>query len=375
MWFLHFKCIVLLLCCTRAVVGSYDARILPWMKDINASLKINMRRTCKWKQVQGFGVPLDTSDTFYMSPLLPSKPEWQSLQALPVSLTKSHSALLDTAHIANFYNDSFKTDFQAEMPSDHPAQNRRLCYNLTKWVSQGGIVDFYQSFRSVERGSYILRNRRGVIHPTGSVAFNCGYYLGQEGCETRWDVTQDRWYDGVAADFLVAGLDWESPWSKDEQQRNLSMFIINNATQARVVHEYAELNMSFRHLFQAVHHKRVYLLETQWDFNYHHFVADCLARLIHNIKFLRANTDVMIHIRASELYDTYEERRKESVQAGARLMRNRLFKLLGIAPERVVFGIVLAEEVYIPRVLHCTYAISNPIEIRFVDKFCCKLCY
>ena len=47
-------------------------------------------------------------------------------------------------------------------------------------VSNGSILDVYGDYRSVvQRAFYLLRNRRGVIHPSGAVAFQCGYYMGK----------------------------------------------------------------------------------------------------------------------------------------------------------------------------------------------------
>jgi hypothetical protein len=40
--------------------------------------------------------------------------------------------------------------------------------------------------------------------------------------------------------------------------------------------------------------------------------------------------------------------------------------ITGINSSRIIYGHVLAEEVFIPRIPHCSYALSNPLEIRVV---------
>lgn len=47
-------------------------------------------------------------------------------------------------------------------------------------------------------------------------------------------------------------------------------------------------------------------------------------------------------------------------------MRNRMFSLLDIDLSRIIYGPVLAKRVYIPRALHCSYTLSNPLEIRLL---------
>ena len=45
-----------------------------------------------------------------------------------------------------------------------------------------------------------------------------------------------------------------------------------------------------------------------------------------------------------------------------------MFSFLGIDPARIIFGPVLANEVFIPRALHCSYTLSNPLEILALSK-------
>ncbi len=79
--------------------------------------------------------------------------------------------------------------------------------------------------------------------------------------------------------------------------------------------------------------------------------------------FLRANPDIKIHIRAFDLLD--ETRNRTAMfKAVAGKMRRSLFDLLQIPMDRVIYGPVLAREVFIPRPMRCSYPLSNPLEIR-----------
>jgi len=60
--------------------------------------------------------------------------------------------------------------------------------------------------------------------------------------------------------------------------------------------------------------------------------------------------------------------RKGKEKRKAKLMRDRMFSLLGIDPSRIIFGPVLAKEVFVPRALHCSYTLSNPLEIIALSK-------
>ena len=70
-------------------------------------------------------------------------------------------------------------------------------------------------------------------------------------------------------------------------------------------------------------HKRVFVISAGWDSNYHHFLLDSLTRLVRHIDFLRANPDVMIHIRAVE-----QSFKKQNYVIAGRELRARLFAMV-----------------------------------------------
>jgi len=56
--------------------------------------------------------------------------------------------------------------------------------------------------------------------------------------------------------------------------------------------------------------------------------------------------------------------KKASLRAAGVAMRRRIFSLLGISEDRIVYGAVLAKTVYAPRGIKCNYPIAHAFEIR-----------
>jgi hypothetical protein len=252
-----------------------------------------------------------------------------------------------------------KTESRWEIPSDHPGQQRANCVEQVKRVSNGDIVPFYDEYKKVERTSYVMRGEYAYVHPTGAVGLECGYFKGLEGCETRWDQATE-WWTRCTGHLRQHRLQWRDLW--DKRQNSFEAMKIYKACQ-----DNSEL-MRFHKISPVpAPHDKVFVATALWDFNYHHFLADSLARVITSIRFLRSHPDVKIHVRSLETYDV-DPVHKESYRRKVRGMRNGIFALLGIAPSRIVHGPVLAKTVYIPRNTRCSYALSNPIEIRLLGR-------
>jgi len=83
-------------------------------------------------------------------------------------------------------------------------------------VSQGKVESFYDTIRTMRKEFYILHIRNALIHPAGNfkckrvktfnpltysyttellgvAAWDCGYYLGTDGCESRFGLATDWW--------------------------------------------------------------------------------------------------------------------------------------------------------------------------------------
>jgi hypothetical protein len=220
-------------------------------------------------------------------------------------------------------------------------------------------VAFYDVFKKVERTSYVMRGEYAYVHPTGAVGMECGYFRGLEGCESRWDQGAE-WWKRCTGHLRQHRQRWRDLW--DKRPDSAAALKIYTACQ-----DNSEL-MSFHKISPVPSvHDKVFVATALWDFNYHHFLADSVGRIITSIRFLRSHPDIMIHVRSLETYDI-DPVHKESYRRKVRRMRNGIFTLLGIDPSRVVHGPVLAKTVYIPRNTRCAYALSNPIEMRLLGR-------
>jgi hypothetical protein len=112
---------------------------------------------------------------------------------------------------------------------------------------------------------------------------------------------------------------------------------------------------------------KVFTIPALWDYNYHHFIVDSLVRLSRNLRYLRSNKDILIHVRSYEEYDP-KYSKNAAFKEKAKRMREMFFTLLGISTSRIITGPVLADEVFIPRFMKCSYLMSNPAELRILNK-------
>jgi hypothetical protein len=117
-------------------------------------------------------------------------------------------------------------------------------------------------------------------------------------------------------------------------------------------------------------HKKVFVISAGWDSNYHHFLVDSLTRLIRHLEFLRANPDVMIHVRAIE-----QGFKKKDLADAGRQIRERLFSMVGIEMSRVISGQIYADEVYLPKSTNCNAPLSLAFELRLIVRHFFKMSY
>eukprot|EP01039_Chlorochromonas_danica_P003790 gene3790-4140_t len=262
--------------------------------------------------------------TVYIRILHPAKTEKQYLSQLPFTYSQSDKGLASHCQRSNFTDDHWgkSTALRPFIPLNHPGQDRKNCLKLTKMLSTGEIYSFYEGFRSLQRGFYLLHSNEAIIHPSGAVGFQCGVFLGDEGCETRRYLFTKRWMAKY-----------------DAKKRNLS--------------------------YQR--YQRVFTIAALWDYNYYHFLAESLTRLVYSLPFLLKHKDVMIHVRAFESDDAQRGHDLTFVKKGEE-MRYRIFDLLGIDRWRIISGHVLAHEVFIPRFTRCSFGLSHAYENILLGK-------
>jgi hypothetical protein len=199
---------------------------------------------------------------------------------------------MNSSSLRNFF---FTKKKRWAVPPDHPGQNRELCYNLTKELADGKITNhFYTDFYTypIERAMYMLKGKDAIISEIGTVWFQCGYFQGKEGCETRFDQFSSDWINGCQNVMKQQSKSWK-------QLLSTIIDISNPSTDHTQLIKACCYNNTSAKAF-----KKVFVIDGAMDYNFHHFIADELARVARYLPFLRSNPDIMVHIRAQDTFFT-----------------------------------------------------------------------
>ena len=199
------------------------------------------------------------------------------------------------------------------IPNEHPGQNRTRCVEFTRLLGDGHIAQFYDRYKSIERIFYLIRGTNALVYPSGSVMFACGTYQGKEACESRWDHDIVGWRNNCKG-----GTNKELAWDQ-------LLTDVQNPVKTKVIEKCCHNKTTAKHV------SKLFIASAVHDVNFHHLIADSLARLTRYLPFLRRNPDVMIHIRQWELYYrthvTYNMKQTEIDTAIK--SRNNFFEILG----------------------------------------------
>lgn len=138
----------------------------------------------------------------------------------------------------------------------------------------------------------------------------CGYVQAHQACETIFKFLGKKWYgsckNGIAGTKNVS---WKTVWNGSNESVNALLAACPEK------HEKSATTLK--------RHKRVFVISAGWDSNYHHFMLDSLTRLVRHLAFLKANPDIMIHIRASE-----QGYKKQTNIINGRALRARMFGMV-----------------------------------------------
>lgn len=313
----------------------------------------------------------------------PTKKDIQTYRNMPATLSAGNKYLLDIVNSQGIQEFKKEKGDRWMIPVEHPGQDRVRCVDFTELLGKGHIAKFYERYKVVNRTYYLIKGEHGLIHPTGMVMFACGTYQGKENCETRWDHDIEAWRKSCT-DYKLKYISSAGGSSKS------SSAVVGGGTRltdtGRV--QSSSYSDSWQTLLQHVqdinhpqaikacnfnqtaakHVKHIYLVTAVHDTNFHHLIADSLARMVHSLPFLRKNPDIFIHIRQWEFYYrvhvTYHMQPLEIF--AAERSRNQFFELLGIDTKRLISGNVVADEVFIPRAMSCSFSLFNPIEYRLI---------
>jgi hypothetical protein len=290
--------------------------------------------------------------------LLPRDRDVEQFRNLPRTASKANSKFPAAASKRGYHMLKWGAEkiSRWEIPADHPGQNRSNCIAKSALVSNGELHYLYDDAKKIERTSYVLVGNTAYVHPTGAVGLDCGYYIGHDGCETRWNQAE-KWWTKCKGFMSENKLQWSSLWNPP--QTSLSLY--------KECADDSELMKTHKISPVPARWDSVFVSAALWDFNFHHFIADSLARIITSIKFLRAHPNIKIHIRSLETYDI-DPIHSAAERMQFKAMRDRHYSLLGIDLARIVHGAGLAKVVYVPRNTRCSYALSNPIEMRLLAR-------
>jgi hypothetical protein len=284
------------------------------------------------------------TDKFHVVSYRATESERREYEKLPETITKSNPKLglgiVKGVPQADKWANNTKNSWQ--LSPDHPRNDKKNCVRVSKLTGESA-VEIYDVYKK-EVEFYVVRAVNALVHETGIVALPCGYFQPLEGCETMFKYVGRKWWNRCHDQFKATSTKWPEYWKSGQDDR-LSTF---NTTGCRD---------SFKGSVER--YAKVFVITAAWDHNYHHFLIDSVSRLVRHLDFLIAHPDIRIHIRQ---YDQYA---KESrADKGAQLRRN-IAQLLGLDSSRFVSGVVLADEVYLPRGVKCNYPIAHAFEIRF----------
>jgi hypothetical protein len=190
--------------------------------------------------------------------------------------------------------------------------------------------------------------------------------MGQENCETRWDYAKE-WHGKCMNHITSMKRSWKDLWNPELAKTNQRGKVGGKSIREQMLEGCVDTTdlgtLSYTKKPIISYHDKVFIISALWDYNYHHFLSDSLARLAKYYLFLKANPEIKIHIRHFEDYDSmYVD--DQPFREKSDLLKLRFMDLLDLDPSRFVTGMVVANEVYLPRNMRCAWSLSNAIEIR-----------
>lgn len=334
-------------------VSKGDAQGILWQHEIKENIRMNILGRCNYTIVPNFAShdkssfrKYDITASFHM----PNKREVKAYQQKPTTITKGNPTLLVGLNCSRMRKWASEKEERWMVAPDHPGQDRDMCMNYTRQIGLGHISNtFYDRYKTIQRTSYLLKGQNAIIDHTGAVMFECGYYKGTEIYELRWDYSRD-WDKKCKAYMTENHLNWGTILTD-----------VTNPAKKEVVNK-----CSYKDI-PAVSYKKVFVISSSIDSNFHHLLADSLARLPRYLGFLKQNPDIMIHVRNWEDFEPMK--RAGFVDYASKKSRRMLLELLGFPPSRVVALSVTAETVYIPRAMSWADALKNPTEVRLLSTF------
>ena len=233
------------------------------------------------------------------------------------------------------------------IPEDHPRHNTTNCVHLSRQSGQRP-VSMYTEWKHTIEPFYMYKLHNGIIDHTGMVALEDGYVQFLSQCETIMPL-KGKSFDRSIREALT---ELDKSFPADSNNRWGKIF-----TDYKYNHKQEELLPALKEPIV----NKVFVISAIWDYNYHHFIHDSVARLIRFLPFLLENKDIFIHVREMEKKNNKMKKRTKGMP-----LREKIFRLLGLDPNRIIARSVRAREIYLPREIACNYALKHALELRLL---------
>lgn len=287
-------------------------------------------------------------DKFYILPIKPSNYDLERWHNIPETITSNHPnlamGLMKAIPQARMWTQ--RTDLGWTVTSDHPRNNRTQCVAASQKSSKHPIV-LYKPMKALQADSFLLKKNDVLIHETGIIAAQCGYYQAVDGCETK---------------FLFIGKKWWKHCQTQLKERKLRFRTLFKADSPLLTREHGDMcRESSNNISTWQYHDKVFVATALWDSNYHHFLVDTVLRFIRHLDFLKQHPEWKIHIRRTELTVDSEGYFNRSIK-----MREKVSTLLGLDQSQFISGAVIAKEVVTTRGIKCNMFIHHAMDLRFL---------
>ena len=329
----------------------------------------------------------DTTSPVIVIPFPPSNEEVELWQRLPATMTSANHNLGYSHRSLRWGN--LTSQIMWQLPPNHKRQNKAYCSTLSKIVSRSnGVqgVDLYKSNATIVTATtfYVVQMREVVIQDLGVVAGLCdtarggksvGYYQPTASCETFYKFIGRKFVLDCTRNLSAHDVQWPDLMA-DSVRHGSTCFPVEVvdpgwANKRKKRDELGNIRPPRPRITRDAHvvtYDKVWVAITGWDNNYHHFVIDCLARLVRHLDWLKANPDVRIHMRHFE-----KMAKMEKFVEGGKLLRAGFWDLVGIDESRIITGPAAAKIAWIPRESSCNDPLKMGFEIRLLANTLKKL--
>ncbi len=334
-----------------------DASSIPLPEDPK-DIVINRFGSCDLKDagmIYGqYGKP--DPNIWYYSRILPTSTEEEEYARINPSYSK-----VNKAFVAGIYNGTSRIEnfLRARkiwlFPPDHPRQNKSLCYSLLQAAIQPSLL--HQPYRELDKMKgqmYLLRASHVLVRGSGIFASGCGYFQPVEACETVVKKVGRVWWAKCSRQLKKKGITFEDLYT--QLSRNSSGGVSLQETRRMCI--FRNTTKDWQYV------DKLFVMVAMWDTNFGHFLIDSLPRIVRFLPFLQANPDIKIQIRFSEQYLNASDYQQTFTQS----FRHGLFRLLNISSDRLIYGTIVAQQLYYPRAMTCASALSHPYELRLLSK-------